>query len=191
MKRATSGRRKATGSFRNIHAEPAAWTVVVVRKGLHHIKYFSHAVWGGRDLALVAARRCRERLLKRIDPDTRVRRRHPRGRSHSTDVVGVSREEYVVEGLEYCRYVACWQNAEGRMRRRRFSVGRYGETGAKARAVRARQAGVARAHAVRMARQRQEAALRLKLAPPMPSQVKDPLSRKGISMARRRPRRAE
>jgi hypothetical protein len=162
-----------------------------MRKGRRYGDYFSHAVFGGRGPALVAARRWRDALLRRIDPDTRVRRRHAKGKSHSTNVVGVSREEYLVEGREYRRYVACWQDAEGRARRRRFSVGRYGARGAKARAVEARKAGVALTAAVRRGRQRQEAARRLEVAPPMPRRVKDPLSRKGINMARRRPRRAK
>lgn len=70
-------------------------------------------------------------------------------------------------------------------------VGKYGGKRALALAVEARKQGVARTRAVQFARQRQEAARRLAAAPPMPHKVKDPKSRKGIRMPRRRkpPRR--
>jgi hypothetical protein len=55
----------------------------------------------------------------------------------------------------------------------------------------AREAGVARSHAYLVARQREEAEGRLQQAAPMPRPVKDPRSRQGISMARRRPRRVK
>ena len=64
-----------------------------------------------------------------------------------------------------------------------------GKEQARALAIEAREAGVAHSDALLMARQREEAGRRLQKAPPMPRQVKDPRSRKGISMARRRPRR--
>jgi hypothetical protein len=89
----------------------------------------------------------------------------------------------------YHRYIAYWRDADKQPRRRRFGVERYGDSEARALAAKARRAGVKQAHAERLARQREEAARRLRNAPPMPARVKDPRSRKGISMARRRPRR--
>jgi hypothetical protein len=95
--------------------------------------------------------------------------------------VGVSLERYVVDGRVYDRYVAHWQDPEKGARRRRFLVGRYGKRQAFALAVEAREAGVAHNHAWLLARQREEARRRLREAPPLPRQVKDPRSRKGIS----------
>ena len=64
-----------------------------------------------------------------------------------------------------------------------FSTEREGaQATAMARAT--RKAGVAHSHAYLLARQREEATRRLQKAAPMPRRVKDPLSRKGISMAR-------
>ena len=125
----------------------------------------------------------------RIEPDTRVRRRVPRGVRSVTGVVGVSRERHMVDGRGYERYVANWQDPEKGPQRRRFPVQRYGREQALALAIEAREAGVARVHAEQLRRQREEARRRLRAAQPMPRQVRDPLSRKGINMGRRRPRR--
>jgi hypothetical protein len=177
------------GPRTNIRWEPEGWGVTVRRGGKNYSDYFGNAVWGGRPLALLAAQHFRDRLLQRIDPDTRERRRIPKGRRSKTGRVGVSRERYVVDGRAYHRYVAIWQDPEKGTQRRRFSVEHYGKEGARARAIEVREAGVARRRAHMLARQGEEAERRLQEAAPMPRQVKDPRSRKGISMARRRPRR--
>jgi hypothetical protein len=179
------------GPCTNIHRDRGAWTVYVERRGRVYPGHFADNVWGGRERALLAARHFRDRLYLRIDADTRVRRRAAKGTRSKTSVVGVTRERYVVGGRVYVRDVASWRDADKRTRRRRFSVTLYGNKTAKALAVKARKVGVARSRAVRLARQRDEARLRLRNAPPMPRQVKDPLDRKGISMARRRPRRVK
>jgi hypothetical protein len=173
----------------HILEEEKAWTVLVIRQEQRYSDYFAHAVYGGKRPALLAARRYRDELLQRIGPDSRERRRKPRGHEGSGPVVGVTVESYTVGGRLYRRYVAHWQSPEGRPRKRRFSVMRYGEEGAEARAIAAREAGVAETRAALLARQREAATRRLEKAAPMPPQVRDPLCRKGISMARRRPRR--
>jgi hypothetical protein len=104
------------------------------------------------------------------------------------DISPVSIERHRVEGRVYHRAVAVWHDAEKGPRRRRFLFGRYGRDEAVALAAKARKAGVARSRAYLKARQREEAARRLQAAAPLPAMVKDPLSRKGISMAHRRPR---
>ena len=163
--------------------------MTVRRRGHNFADYFSDAVWGGRERSLVAAQRFRDQLLLRVGPDTRVRRTISKGTRSTTGVVGVSLERHVVEGRGYERYVASWQDPETGPQRRRFLIERYGKEQALALALEAREAGVAHNHAHQLARQREEATRRLQNAPPMPRQVRDPLSRKGISMARRRPRR--
>jgi len=162
-----------------------------MRRGRRHSDYFGSAVWGGRALALLAAQRRRDELLLRIEPDTRERRRIPQGRRSKTGLVGVSLETHVVGRRTYRRYVARWQDEETGLHRRRFQVEHHGKDRALALAIRARKQGVAQRRASMLARQHEEAAERLRKAAPMPRQVKHPLSRKGISMARRRPRRAK
>jgi hypothetical protein len=99
-------------------------------------------VWGGRAKALVAAQRYRDQLLRRIDPDTRVRRRAPKGSRSVTGIVGVSLEQHVVGGRTYQRYVANWQDPERGLQRRRFLSEHYGKERALALAIEAREAGV-------------------------------------------------
>lgn len=165
--------------------------MTVTREGETHSAYFSHEVWGGRGPALVAAQRFRDQLLLSIGADSRVRRRVPKGTRSRTGVPGVSLQRHVVKGRVYKRWVAQWQDPEKGLQRRRFLVERYGKEQARALATEARRAGVDHSVALLLARQREEARRRLRKAPPMPRQVRDPLSRKGISMARRRPRRAK
>ena len=164
---------------------------MVTRKGHAYPGDFADAVWGGREQALVAAQRFRDELLLRIGPDTRVRRRIPKGTRRGTGVVGVTLEPHVVAGRVYERYVARWQDPESGSQRRRFLVEHYGKEQAFALAKKARIAGVAHSHAAELARQCIGARQRLRSARPMPRQVKDPLDRIGISMARRRPRCAK
>lgn len=177
------------GPLTNIHRERGAWSVKVRRGGRDFMDYFGDAVWGGRARALLAAQHFRDRLLQRIHPDTRERRHIPKGRRSKTGVVGISVEPHKVDGRIYERYIASWQDPEKGLQRRRFLVEHYGEERARALAIDAREAGVAHRRAYLLARQREEATRRLQKAAPMPRPVKDPRSRKGISMARRRPRR--
>jgi hypothetical protein len=161
----------------------------VTRRGHNYPAYFSDAVWGGRDKALVTARRWRDDLLQRSEPDTRVRERAPRGSRSATGIVGVTLETYEVGGRIYERYIAGWPDQKQGTRRRRFSVENYGKARARALAKEARKNGLAENRARLLKSQREEATERLRQAPPMPRQVKDPLDRKGISMAARRPPR--
>jgi hypothetical protein len=177
------------GPRTHIRREDGAWAVKIMRRGQDYSGHFADSVWGGRNRALLAAQRFRDETLQRIGPDSRERRRVPKGRRSSTGIVGVSVERHRVEGRVYHRAVAVWHDAEKGPQRRRFLFERYGKDEAVALAAKARKVGVARSRAYLMARQREEAAQRLHAAPPLPARVKDPLSRKGISMARRRPRR--
>jgi hypothetical protein len=145
-------------------------------------------VFGGRERSLAAAQLFRDTLLLRIEPDTRVRRRTPKGRRRKTDAVGVMLESYQVEGRRYERYVAAWRDADKRVRKRTFSVLLYGRREARARATEARAKGVAQNRAERLRRQRQEARERLERLGPAPAPVKDPRSRKGIRHRKRRGR---
>ncbi len=174
----------------NIHRDDrGAWDVHITREGKLYTGHFPDAVWGGREKSYLAARRFRDGLLRRIEPDTRVRRRVPRGVRSETGVVGVILERYFVEGREYERFIANWRDADGRTKRRRFSVGRYGEQRAFELAVEARTRGVGESRAIQLARQREDARSRLLIAPAMPRKVKDPKSRKGMRMPPRNPDR--
>jgi hypothetical protein len=178
---------REVGPFTNIYREPGAWAVRVLRGGRYHVGHFADATFGGRREALTAARRFRDQLFRTIDPDTRVRRRVPKGSRNETRKVGVAFEVYEVDGRRYQRYVAHWKDEDGRSRRRRFSVGKYGDALAFKLAATARNEAVENVRVVLLARQVAEARNRLAVAPPSPRRIKDPKSRKGMRMPPRNP----
>ena len=111
------GRRKwkPVGPRTNISRDKrdSGWSVHLIRGGRQYAGNFADAVWGGgRGPAQLAARRFRDRLLLRVEPDLRVRRRIPEGARGRTGEVGISRERYLVGGRAYERYVAHWQDPE-------------------------------------------------------------------------------
>lgn len=58
-------------------------------------------------------------------------------------VIGVSRvRERAKSGRWFVRYVAVWPTRNGRPRKASFSVARFGASGARRRAVKARRSGV-------------------------------------------------
>jgi hypothetical protein len=175
---------KRMGPLTNItrYDDERAWFVHIERRGQKVTGWFADNVWGDRKKSQIAAQRFRDELLTRVEGDTRERRRPPKGTRSKTGIVGVTVEEYVVGGRRYRRFVAGWKDEAGVWNRRRFLVQRYGEPQAKALAVEVRKAGVARRQREVQARQREEAGARLRTAPPPPTRVKDPLSRKGIKM---------
>lgn len=184
MKRRRQGGR-GVAPRTNIFRGRGAWVVRVMRGRQNHCGHFADAVYGGERQAHIAARHFRDHLLRRIEPDARVRKKVPRGSRSETHQVGVNFEEYVVGGRSHERFIAHWKDADGRPKRRRFAVGRYGRVGALALAVEARNEGVAQSRAVRRAREREEALERIATAPPKPRPLKDPKSRKGMRMPSR------
>jgi hypothetical protein len=178
---------RTVGPFTNIYREPGAWAVRVLRGGKYHVGHFADATFGGKREALIAARRFRDDLLRIIEPDIRVRRRVPKGSRNETRKVGVAFEVYEVDGRRYQRYIAHWKDEDGRSRRRRFSVGKYGDALAFKLAAMARHEAVEKVRAVLRARQVAEARDRLDGAPPSPRRIKDPRSRKGMRMPPRKP----
>jgi hypothetical protein len=183
--RRTPRNRGPVGPRTNIYRQAGAWQVQIIRRGQSHGGWFADSVYAGRQPALIAARRRRDELLRQLAGDTRTRRRHRAGRRSSLPV-GVSKERYRSGPRWYTRMVGHWTDVDGQPRKRGFSIRLYGRAGARQRALAASRQG--REAAARELRRRQhaEAARRLREAPPAPPKVKDPRSRKGISMARRR-----
>lgn len=177
-------RRRTTrvGPLSNIRREPEGWTVAVIRRSEHFSDYFGDAVWGGRAKALVAAQHFRDRLLLRIEPDTRVRPSEQDGRGGGQP--RTSRRRW--SRLRALRRLLAGSAAGAEEAPLPGRAVRQG-AGARPRDRRARDGcGAAPCPATRPPTRGSQT--RLQKAPPMPRPVKDPRSRKGISMARRRPR---
>ena len=81
------------GPRTHIHRDHGAWYVHITRAGRSTYGHFADATYGSRGLALVAAQRHRDELLRRhFPPDTRIPRGPRKNKRHATGIVGVSRQ---------------------------------------------------------------------------------------------------
>lgn len=123
------------------------WLVTLQRRGTIHRRQFSDGVHGGKAKALAAAKAFREEILARHPPLSRREHAEIRKKNNKSGVVGVCR---------YCAsetrdrparerrwfWVASWVLPDGRAKRVKFSVNKYGEEGAFKMAARARRAAM-------------------------------------------------
>jgi hypothetical protein len=119
--------------------------VRVARKRKIHSAFFADKKHGGREPALVAARAHYLKLRSRLGMPGRVSRRwnaeiiRRKGRS---GIHGVRR--VIVRGGRRLRknWMATWSPEHGVVRKKQFSIRKYGERKAKRLAIRARRAGL-------------------------------------------------
>lgn len=126
-----------------------AWRVSLRRRGKAYVRNFADLKCGGKRKALAMAKKYRDELLERHQPLTRkefadILRGHNR-----TGITGVYRyvkTYYLKDGTERETWYweAHWPTVRGGSEKASFSVKVYGERGAKARAVQARQEGLKR-----------------------------------------------
>jgi hypothetical protein len=116
--------------------------VRVQRRGKIHSAFFTDFKYGGRAQALAAAQRHHRKLLKQFKPMTRRRWAEMRGRRGSSGIVGVQR--LVDWGSWPIRtyWKANWSPEPYVVRRKQFSVRKFGAKKAKQLAIRARRAGL-------------------------------------------------
>ena len=116
--------------------------VRVQRRGKIHSAFFTDFKHGGRRRALAAAKQHYGKLLKRLKPMTRRRWSEMRRRKGSSGIVGVQR--LVDWGfwpiLTYWK--ATWCPKPYVVRRKQFSVRKFGARKARWLAIRARRAGL-------------------------------------------------
>lgn len=123
-----------------------AWLVRVQRRNRSHHRYFSDLIHGGKRQALVAAMAYRETLLQTLPGLTRKEICRIRKKNNRSGVSGVSRHEAPGRTPTSPRtafWLAQWPIGDGRAKRRKFGVKRYGEQGAYLRALQARRAALA------------------------------------------------
>jgi len=115
------------------------WVVSAKRQGKRVTRYFSDRP-GGRQKALRAARAFRDKLIARLPPPTKIKRRDVR---NTTGVIGVaSVKERTRSGKWLVRYVASWPARSGKRGKASFSVGLYGDREVFSLAVSWRRAGL-------------------------------------------------
>jgi hypothetical protein len=116
--------------------------VRVQRRGKIHSAFFTDFKHGGRRRALAAAKQHYGKLLKRLKPMTRRRWSEMRRRKGSSGIVGVQR--LVDWGFWPIRtyWKATWCPKPYVVRRKQFSVRKFGARKARWLAIRARRAGL-------------------------------------------------
>jgi hypothetical protein len=123
------------------HHDFHGYVVRLTRAGARHSKYFSDKP-DGKAKALERAIEYRDAARAALPAPIRV---HRRSRASSTGTIGVVYSKERTRSGGWCeRFSALWFEADGRRRKQSFSVGKYGYDGAKERAERARDEGVAK-----------------------------------------------
>lgn len=120
------------------------WLVTIQRRGIIYRRQFSDGVLGGKTRSLAAAKAFRDEIVAKHPPLSR--------REHA-DIVKSNNKSGVTGVCRYCAsetslkpaaekrwfWVASWVLPDGRAKRIKFSVNKYGEEGAFKLAVKARR----------------------------------------------------
>lgn len=123
------------------------WLVTIQRRGVIFRRQFSDGVLGGKTKALAAAKAYRDEIVAKYPPLSKREHAEIVKKNNKSGVVGVCR---------YCAsetsqkpsaekrwfWVASWVLPDGRAKRIKFSVKKYGEEGAFKLAVKARRGAV-------------------------------------------------
>lgn len=125
------------------------WLVTIQRRNVIYRRQFSDGVYGGRNKALSAAKAYRDEIIARHQPFSRREQAEIHKKNNTSGVVGVCRccaSETRQKPEEERRWfwVASWALPDGRAKRVKFSVRKYGEEGAFKMAVKARHEALSR-----------------------------------------------
>ncbi len=120
-----------------------SWLVTVQRRGVIYHRHFTDNVHGGKKKALDAAQVYRDSLIATLRPLTRLERCRIKKKNNRSGVSGVTRIDATEQSRGRSRrrqyWLAQWPIGGGKAKTKKFSVMRYGEQGARQRALRARQ----------------------------------------------------
>lgn len=121
------------------------WKVQLVRHRKDYARYFSDAQYGGSDQARQAAIEWRDRFDIEVPRLSRADKADILRSNNTSGVPGVFPWQYKDKKGHIHRYwVAVWKPETGQKHKsRKFSIARYGEEDAKARAIQARQEAMA------------------------------------------------
>jgi len=123
------------------------WLVTIQRRGVIYRKQFSDGVLGGKARALAAAKAFRDEIVARHPPLSKREHAEIVKKNNKSGVVGVCRYCASDSGQKPAAekrwfWVASWVLPDGRAKRAKFSVRKYGEEGAFKLAVKARRAAI-------------------------------------------------
>lgn len=123
------------------------WLVTIQRRGVIFRRQFSDGVLGGKAKALSAAKAYRDQVVAKHPPLSKREHAEIRKKNNKSGVVGVCRycaSETSQKPAQEKRWfwVASWVLPDGRAKRVKFSVNKYGEEGAFKLAVKARRSAI-------------------------------------------------
>jgi hypothetical protein len=120
-----------------------AWRVTIQRRGKIHVGHFSDGVYGGRQKALLAAKKYRDKLVAKNPPLSRRQYCSILRKNNRSGLAGVSYHSEVIETghgpVERRFWIARLPLEPWRTKLVKFSVAKYGAEEAFRRAVKARQ----------------------------------------------------
>jgi hypothetical protein len=120
-----------------------SWVVTVQRRGRISHRHVTDAVYDGKRHALDVPRIYREGLVTSLRPLTRSERCRIRKKNNRSGVLGVTRIDAWEKNrwhIYHRRYwLAQWPLGDGKAKKQKYSIPRYGERGAFQRPVRARR----------------------------------------------------
>src|ERR1035441_8835738 len=120
------------------------WFARYTREGVTFRKQFADADYGSQEASLEAAKRWHEEARRLLPPFNRREYSEIRKGNNRSGTTGVYRTTAVVRGRRYAIWVGSWTPAKGEKGMKRFAVTKYGEEGAKLRAIEAREAALKR-----------------------------------------------
>lgn len=123
------------------------WLVTIQRRGVIFRRQFSDGVLGGKAKSLAAAKAYRDEIVAKHPPLSRREHAEILKKNNKSGVVGVCRYCASDTGQRTSAerrwfWVASWVLPDGRAKRVKFSVQKYGEEGAFKRAVKARRGAI-------------------------------------------------
>lgn len=123
-----------------------SWFVTIQRRKRIVHRHFSDGVHGGKLKALAAAKAYRNQLMNDLRTLSRKEVCEIRKKNNRSGVSGVSRHEApgrTPTSPRHIFWLAQWPIGNGKAKKRKFSVKRYGERGAYLRALKARRHALA------------------------------------------------
>lgn len=120
------------------------WLVTVQRRGVIYRKHFSDGVHGGKQKSFLAAKSYRDEVISQHPPFSMREYSNIVKKNNRSGVVGVCRycaseTRDMPEEKQRWFWVASWPLPDGRRKRVKFSVKKYGEEGAFKAALKARK----------------------------------------------------
>jgi len=120
------------------------WLVTIQRRGVIYRKHFSDGVFGGKQKSFNAAKGYRDEVIENFPPFSMREYSNIVKKNNRSGVVGVCRycaseTRDMPEEKQRWFWVASWPLPDGRRKRVKFSVKKYGEDGAFKMALKARK----------------------------------------------------